>query len=241
MTRGKMTRRCEIGGDFCKIGFLLVAVFAVLLVPLPARADIPEPRCVFVEGPDVRPTVKGESDVLSECPCYITGMVKNVGMAPAFYVNVIVTFWDEQTGDLVDVAWNQVSGGMLQPGEEKFVRFGLRLPDVESTAYDRKVDLRWKDEECRNGQIDCAIESTFTNYGADSSAFLCGFIKNIDSEAGFAPILKARLLDESGKTANIVIAGIPRIPMEPGETLPFALTIPAVSPSDTVSLSMERA
>jgi hypothetical protein len=66
-------------------------------------------------------------------------------------------------------------------------------------------------------------------------------VKNIDTEAGFAPALEARLLDSEGRTANIIVAQMPRMPLEPGEMLPFSVAIPAVMPTDVIDLTMEPA
>jgi hypothetical protein len=227
---------------FCQgILGLMVLTASFAFVSAPVGAEMLRPECVFWEGPDVRPAAKDTFGVISQCPCFVTGIVKNIGSAPAYYVHVIATIWDSQTEELVHASWAEVAGGTIQPGEEEFIRFPIGLSDIENPDYERRVSLRWKNEQFKGAEAECMIESTFTSYREDSPTFLCGFIKNVDKEAGFAPALRGRLVDGEGKTANIINAGIPKIPLEPGETLPFALAIPAVSPTDSIKLLMEKA
>lgn len=218
---------------------LLTTVLLILsCTSFQADGDIWGPECYFKEGPDIRPTASGELGDISECPCYLTGIVNNPRASPAYYVHVVVTVYDRQTRELIHAIWTQVGSGTLQPGQEEFVRFSVALSDLDNPRHERRITLRWKEAEY-HGDVDCRIESTFTRYEGDTSAFLCGFIGNTDIEAGFAPTLQARVLDLEGKTANILRASVPRIPLEPGERLPFVLTIPAISPTDTIILSFE--
>jgi hypothetical protein len=165
-------------------------------------------------------------------------MVKNIGAGPAYYVHIVATVWDKKTGELANTTWAQVASGTLEPGQEEFIRFPLGLTGTEDPDYEQRITLRWKKEQYGQEDVDCEIESTSTRYDGNYSAFLYGVVKNIDDKPGFAPDLKARVLDNQGKTANIVAAQMPRIPLEPGETLPFAVAIPAVSPSDIIDLSL---
>ena len=220
---------------------LLAVAFMTTLAPVPAQAGMVEPKCVFWEGPDVRPTVKGELGLISECPCVLTGIVKNTSSAPAYYAHVIVTIRDSKTGELAHTAWTQVGTGTLEAGQEEFIRFPLGLVDFDNPDYERTITLHWKKEQCGEGSIEAVVDSTYTRYDDNLSALLYGFVKNIDTQAGFAPQLQARVLDSEGRTANVVTAQIPRIPLEPGEMLPFSLAIPAVMPTDLIDLSMEPA
>jgi hypothetical protein len=222
--------------------FLLFSTISLLTAFAgPARAEVVGPKCVFWEGPDVRPTGKGELGMISECPCVLTGIVKNTSSTPAYYANVVVTIRNSKSGELVHTVWTQVGEGILEAGQEEFIRAPLGLSDFDNPDYERKVTLHWKNEPVGEASVDCVVDSTYTRYDENLSALVYGFVKNIDTEAGFAPALEARLLDSEGRTANIVIAQMPRIPLEPGEMLPFSVAIPAVMPTDVIDLSMEPA
>ncbi len=224
----------------CRV--LLMNILAVLIAmthPLATNADALQPGCVFWEGPDVRPSAKGALETISECPCFLTGIVKNVGPAPVYYVHVLATFWDDQTGKIVQSAWAKVGNGTLEPGQEEFVRMPLGLTSAEKTSYRRQVSLRWKEQEVAESVVKCIVDSTFTQYDENLSAHVYGFLKNVDREEGYAPELRARVLDAQGKTANILTAQVPHLPLEPGELLPFAFNIPAVSSTDSVHLTIE--
>jgi hypothetical protein len=214
-----------------------MAALLLFCLPLSAEEDLGPPRCIFWEGPDIRPTVKGEDDTISECPCYLTGIVKNVGSAPAHYVYIVATVWDNDSGEQINEVWTQVAGGKLQPGQQEFFRFALDPQDTQAQKYRRRFTLRWKDAECTQQGIDCIIESVSKTYRDDSSVHVRGFVRNIHDETGFSPALQAIVLDIHGKTANIITASMPRVPLGAGERVPFVLTIPAFSPTDTMKLS----
>ncbi|RJP16040.1 MAG: hypothetical protein C4520_18655 [Candidatus Abyssobacteria bacterium SURF_5] len=220
-------------------------VFAIALsfafAPVVAQAQPANAECIFWEGPDVRPTAAGEAGGMSECPCFLTGIVKNMGISPAYYVHVLASTWDIKTGELIHTTWAQVGAGTLEPGQEEFVRFPTGLPEYDNPDYEQQISLRWKKEEIAAEVVNCTIESAATRYDGSYTASLYGFVRNIDDRAGFVPDLRARVLDNQGKTAHIVTAQIPRIPIEPGEMLPFALAIPAVAPTDTIDLMMDEA
>ena len=227
---------------FCRRFLSLLLFLAVMAVAaLPAAADSEKADCIFIEGPDIRPTVLDTTGTISQCPCFLTGIIKNVSPDPAYYVHVVVSIWNTRTGNLENLNWIRVRNGTLQPGQEQFVRFQLALPTLDDPDYERNVTVRWKKSQYSKDDVDCIVDSAITQYDGNLSAFLFGFVKNVDSEPGFAPSLKARVLDEQGKTANVVAANMPHIPLDPGETLPFSLAIPAVAPTDVIDLSMEKA
>lgn len=219
--------------------FLFLAIMAV--AALPALAESEKSDCIFIEGPDIRPTVVDTTGTISQCPCVLTGIVKNVSTNPAYYVHVVISIWNAKTGDLTNMSWVQVGNGTLEPGQEHFIRFPLAILTLNDPDYDHNVTVRWKKSQYNNNDVDCVVDSAITQYDGNLSAFLFGFVKNVDSASGFAPRLKARVLDEQGRTANIVAANMPHIPLDPGERLPFSLAIPAVAPTDTIDLSMEQA
>jgi hypothetical protein len=227
---------------FCRKFLSLFLSFAfVAVAALPAAAESEKADCVFMEGPDIRPTVLDTTGTISQCPCVLTGIVKNASPDPAYYVHVVVSIWNTRTGDLTNMSWVQVGNGTLEPGQEQFIRFPLAISSLNDPDYEHNVTVRWKKSQYSKQDVDCVVDSAITQYDGNLSAFLFGFVKNVDSEPGFAPRLKARVLDDQGKTANIVAANMPHIPLDPGETLPFSVAIPAVAPTDVIDLSMEQA
>lgn len=194
-----------------------------------------EPRIECSEGP-----VEGSARV-----CSLKADVRNRGNKSALHAYIICVTRHNETGELAQLTWRRIGFGLLRASGEFDAQVPYEEPGIpeEDRLYEHSV--RWKNRNFPNVVAErCEIaEKTAIQYEAGEGATrVLGFIVNSGESSGFAPRLAARVTDEKGEVVRSAFARTPQLPLDPGEQLPFIITLPAIREDllDNVTLEFER-